>query len=128
VHLGIETAVPIRYNPTSHSSKTAYQGSRTLGEFFGFLADTGAGLVGAIALVGFLAFAAFVIYRFYKATISTIYVVSELVVFGLFLTPTMSIFAFLGSLLDEALPFSIFTAVGALIGLLVGVYLWLQFH
>ena len=99
-----------------------------MGEFFGFLADTGAGLVGAIALVGFLAFAAFVIYRFYKATISTIYVVSELVVFGLFLTPTMSIFAFLGSLLDEALPFSIFTAVGALIGLLVGVYLWLQFH
>jgi len=128
VHLGIETAVPIRYNSTSHSSITAYQGSKTLGEFLGLLADAGAGFVWAILLAAFIAASAFVIYRFYKATISTIYVVSEVVVFGLFLTPTMSIFAFLGSLLDEALPLSIFTAVGALIGLIVGLYLWLQFH
>ena len=99
-----------------------------MGEFLGLLADAGAGFVWAILLAAFIAASAFVIYRFYKATISTIYVVSEVVVFGLFLTPTMSIFAFLGSLLDEALPLSIFTAVGALIGLIVGLYLWLQFH
>ncbi|MCB8983586.1 MAG: hypothetical protein H6659_07165 [Ardenticatenaceae bacterium] len=99
-----------------------------MGDFLDFLAEAGTGFVWAVSLLAFAALTAYVIYRFYKATISTIYVVSEIVILGLFLTPLTSLFAFLGNLLDNYLPISIFTAVGALIGLIVGLYLWLQFH
>jgi len=128
-HLGIETAVSFGYNLASDSTIIANQGSAAVGDFLDFLAEAGTGFVWAILLLAFVAFTAYVIYRFYKATISTIYLVSEIVILGLFLTPITSLFALLGNLLDSILPISsIFTAVGALIGFIVGIYLWLQFH
>lgn len=100
-----------------------------MGEILDSLAEAGAGFIWAIMLVAFVALTIFVAYRFYKATISTIYVVSEIVILGLFLTPCTSVFAYLGNLLGSALTLSsVFTAVGALIGLIVGVYLWAHFH
>ncbi len=102
-----------------------------LGATLRFLAAAGEATLVALLVLAFFALAAYTAYRFYKATISTIHVVSEVVILGLFLTPPASLCAFLGNLLDTTLPLPwslAFTAVGALIGLVVGVYLWLQFH
>lgn len=102
-----------------------------MGATFDFFAATGQAILVALWILAIVCLAAFVGYRFYKATISTIQVVSEIVVLGMFLTPSTSICAYLGNLLDAALSLPLetaFTAVGALIGLIVGVYLWLQFH
>ncbi len=98
-----------------------------MGNTLGFLVAAGEVIFTILLLLAFLAFSAYVFYRFRTANISTIHIVSEIVVVGLFMTPCASLGAAFGNYLDALLEVSFtFTAVGALLGAIAGLYGWSQ--
>lgn len=123
----LATAVTLRYNPINHSNDQPKNGVSPLGNMLGFLAAAGNVLFNIVLLLAFLAFSGYVVYRFRKATISTIHIVSELVILGLFLTPCVALGAAAGQYLDTLLQInSTFTAVCAFLGVIAGFYSWNQ--
>jgi uncharacterized membrane-anchored protein len=123
----LATAVTLRYNLDSDSNEQPNKGVSQLGNMLGFLVEAGEAIFSVFLLVVFLAFSAYVFYRFRKANISTIYIISELVVFGLFMTPCASLGAAAGNYLDKLLEINVlFTAVCALLGAIGGLYVWNQ--
>lgn len=95
------------------------------------LSGIGRQLVCASLLAVVIGIILFLVYRIRKGLIiSPMGPLSELVVFGLFLTPPASLGAYAGNVLggiwEPALWVS--TAVGAIIGFVIGVYVWLELH
>jgi hypothetical protein len=84
------------------------------------------------SLIGvFVGILALLVYRIRKGlVISPMGPLSELVVLGIFIMPPASLFAYFGSVLGRIWEPALWalTAVGAIAGLIIGVYLWIELH
>ena len=95
------------------------------------LSGIGRQLFLAILLASMVASIAFLVYRIRKGLIiSPMGPLSDAVVLSLFLMPPTSLGAFLGNALGGVWEpvMGLLTAVGALVGLIIGIYLWLELH